>query len=252
MFRLTFGVALAMGMTPARLVTSGFFRVHLWVLIGVNTLAALVVYSGRAALAEVLASWGAVFGLAVAAAVLSYVGSVLWLYEKPAPGSAVLFALGCLGLVTAALATPWAPKTTGLGIALAFVDLVSSGLLLGVTLSAMFLGHWYLNTPTMELVPLRRLVAWMMAAIGMRSMLCLIGLLLLAGTTSLPLGMWLWIGLRWLSGLLGTLSIAWMTWLTLKVPNTQSATGLLYAGVLLAFMGELLSQMVSIDRLYPV
>lgn len=252
MFRLTFGVAVAMSLTPARLVTSGFFRVHMWVLIGVNTFAALIVYSGRAALEQMLISWSAVFTLAIATAVLSYAGSVLWLYEKARPGAAVLYAVGCVGLVTALLATPWAPRTSGVGIALAILDLASSGLLLGVTLSAMFLGHWYLNTPTMELVPLRRLVAWMGAAIGVRSVLCLLGLVLLADAATLPVALWLWIALRWLSGLLGTLAIAWMTWLTLKVPNTQSATGLLYAGVMLAFMGELLSQIVSVDRLYPV
>ena len=34
LFRLTFGVATAMALTPAKWVTSGFFRVHLWVLLG--------------------------------------------------------------------------------------------------------------------------------------------------------------------------------------------------------------------------
>ena len=33
-------------------------------------------------------------------------------------------------------------------------------LALGVTLAAMLLGHWYLNTPTMELLPLRRVLGW--------------------------------------------------------------------------------------------
>ncbi len=44
-FRLTFGVALAMAVTPSKHVSSGFYRVHLWVLMGLNTLAALAVYS---------------------------------------------------------------------------------------------------------------------------------------------------------------------------------------------------------------
>ena len=37
----------------------------------------------------------------------------------------------------------------------------TGGLVLGVTLAAMFLGHWYLNTPTMQLVPLKKLVVLM-------------------------------------------------------------------------------------------
>ena len=38
---------------------------------------------------------------------------------------------------------------------------VTSGLVLGVTIAAMFLGHWYLNSPTMAMEPLNRLVLLM-------------------------------------------------------------------------------------------
>jgi hypothetical protein len=57
---------------------------------------------------------------------------------------------------------------------------------------------------------------------------------------------WLvFLSLRWLAGLIGTLGLAWMTWLTLKIPNTQSATGILYAAMILAFIGELTAQLMS-------
>ncbi len=42
LFRLSFGLALAMAITPARHVTSGFYRVHLLVVMGLSTLAAMV------------------------------------------------------------------------------------------------------------------------------------------------------------------------------------------------------------------
>jgi len=45
LFRLTFGVAVAMGVTPSRQVTSGFYRIHLWVLMGLQTLAVLAIGS---------------------------------------------------------------------------------------------------------------------------------------------------------------------------------------------------------------
>jgi len=73
LFRLTCGIALAMGITPAKWVTSGFFRVHLWVLMGVQTFAALVIYSHRA---KYEAGWLLV-GLAAASAVVSYIGAVI-------------------------------------------------------------------------------------------------------------------------------------------------------------------------------
>ena len=47
LLRLIFGVAAAMGVTPPRLVTAGFFRVHLWVLMGLGTVASLAVYTNR-------------------------------------------------------------------------------------------------------------------------------------------------------------------------------------------------------------
>ena len=64
---------------------------------------------------------------------------------------------------------------------------------------------------------------------------------------------WLvFLSLRWLAGLVGTLGLAWMTWLTLKIPNTQSATGILYAAMILAFIGELTAQLMSARGGYPL
>ena len=252
-FRLTFGVALALAITPPRHVSAGFYRVHLWVLMGLNTLAALAVYSQLEALAGVLMNWRWPLGLAVALTVLCYVGSVIWLYERSGPGTAVVVLVAATALVASAFSTPLGDSKTATGITLAMLDLASSGVLLGATLSAMFLGHWYLNTPTMELLPLKRLVIFMAGAILVRTLVSGTGLVFQA-TSAQPLDsvFWIFITFRWLSGLLGTFTLALMTWYTLKVPNTQSATGILYAGVVLAFLGELTSLLLSVDYLYPL
>jgi hypothetical protein len=252
-FRLTFGVAIAMGVTPARLVTSGFYRVHLWVLMGLNTFAALAVYANREMYSRMNADWRLVLAMAISAAAVSYAGSVIWLYEQKRAGGYALYLVAMIGLVAAALATPWSEAVNATQLALGFCDLVAGGMLLGATLSAMFLGHWYLNTPSMELVPLKRLVALMIVAILARSLLAVAGLSIYAsGETALPMAFWIFIGLRWLSGLLGTLALAVLAWQTLKIPNTQSATGILYAGVICAFIGELTAQLLSVGRLYPL
>jgi hypothetical protein len=60
------------------------------------------------------------------------------------------------------------------------------------------------------------------------------------------------VALRWLAGLVSVLGLAWLTWQTLKIPNTQSATGILYAAVILAFIGELTSQLLSAEARYPI
>lgn len=253
-FRLTFGLALAMGVTPPRLVTSGYYQKHLWVLMGLNTLASLAIYSDRASLAQDVRSSGLLMALGVLISLASYVGSVCWLYEARGAGRVALYVVALGGLAAAFLATPLTQSTGALGGLLSLLDLASGGLILGVTLAAMFLGHWYLNTPTMQLAPLKRLVLFMGLAIAIRTVLCGVGLgLRISGAeTTLATEFWVFVALRWLSGLLGTLAMAWMTWETLKVPNTQSATGLLYAGVILAFIGELTSQLMSVGQLYPV
>jgi hypothetical protein len=55
-----------------------------------------------------------------------------------------------------------------------------------------------------------------------------------------------------LAGLVGAAVLTWLTWLTLRIPNTQSATGILYAGVILVFIGELTSRLMSVTTLFPL
>jgi len=40
--------------------------------------------------------------------------------------------------------------------------------------------------------------------------------------------------------------------LTLRVPNTQSATGILYAATVVVLVGELTAQLLSENVLYPL
>ena len=81
-FRLTFGMALCMAVTPASLVTAGFYRVHLWVLMGLNTFAALAAYTSYESMASDGIAAGPVVVCAILLAIGSYIGSVVWLYEN--------------------------------------------------------------------------------------------------------------------------------------------------------------------------
>ncbi|MDP7020645.1 MAG: hypothetical protein QGG36_32970 [Pirellulaceae bacterium] len=252
-FRLSFGVALSMGLTPPKLVTSGFYRVHLWVLMGINTVAALAVWTDRDAFAAAKTPWVMVMSLAIGIAVASYAGAVCWLYENAKAGGLALFIVALGSLMASAFATPWTSATGPGGVILAFLELISSGMLLGATMSAMLLGHWYLNTPTMALAPLKRLVQMMIGAVAIRTVLCAIGLAVhLSGDSPIQAHFGTLLAFRWLAGLLGVSMMGMLAWHTLKVPNTQSATGILYAGVILAFIGELVSQLLLVDRLYPL
>lgn len=245
--RLSFGLALAMLLVSPRLVTSGYYRNNLYVLLGLNVLAALI--AGGAPADSGLLLWPP-----LAAAVVSYLGSACWLYEAPRPGKAALAAVAGICLAGAWLdAGLPAASTTGSGTALAWLDPVGEGLLLGFTMAAMLLGHWYLNSPGMRLAPLQRLTLLVAAAVIFRAIVSGWGLGLELSAAPLPeLRWWLMLALRWLAGIGGMLLVAWMTWQTLKIPNTQSATGILYVGVIASFLGELTAQLLSQESHFPL
>jgi hypothetical protein len=245
-FRLSLGMSAAMALTPPRWVTAGFYRVHLWVVLGLNTFAVLIAWSRPA-------QWQPrrmALVLAAAIAATAYIGGVIWLYEKRRAGQAALWLVAGLSLAaswrTASMASVSSAGPSGVS------DILTSSLVLGATITAMFLGHWHLNNPGMNLAPLRRLVALMAGAVLLRAACGLMGLGLEASAAEKATAWWLMVSLRWIAGLALPLVLAWLTWRTLKIPNTQSATGILYAAVILTFIGELTSQLLSADAVYPL
>src|SRR4051812_1355644 len=82
LFRLSAGLALAMLLTSSKQVTSGFFRIQSWVLMGLATFASLVLYS-QASQYE-FARWA--IGLSITAAVVGYISAVIWMYEARLAG----------------------------------------------------------------------------------------------------------------------------------------------------------------------
>jgi hypothetical protein len=245
--RLGFGLALAMLLVSPRQVTSGYYRNNLYVLLGLNVLAALIAWGAGA-------ESGLHLWLPVAAAVVSYLGSACWLYEAPRAGMAALAAIAGLCLAGAWLdAGLPAAGSAGSAMVLTWLDPIGEGLLLGFTMAAMLLGHWYLNSPGMRLAPLERLTLLMAAAVVLRAVLSGWGLgLELAASPPPELRWWLMLLLRWLAGIGGMLLVGWMTWQTLKIPNTQSATGILYVGVIATFLGELTAQLLSQEGHFPL
>lgn len=263
LFRLTSGMALAMAITPARWVSSGFFRVHLWVLMGIQTFAALALYSRR----EMYAPWGEgtgwqLAGVAALAATISYVGAVLWMYDALRAGKiaivlvALLAAIGSFGLAWPA-ATTTAARSTGIHLWLQGLDGLPGSLLLGGVVTAMLLGHWYLNSPGMKMEPLQRLLIFLAGALILRTFWSAGTLLAELQTRSaaeqtLQTSFLLFLVLRWLAGIVGPAGMTFLTWQTLKIPNTQSATGILYAAVILVFIGELTARLMSATSTFPL
>jgi hypothetical protein len=128
-------------------------------------------------------------------------------------------------------------------IASAVAALVA-GLVSGLAVHAMLLGHWYLNAPGMRVDALRRMIdialaAWALQLAWSLGGVAATGWPAAGGATAAAL-----LSLRWLAGLVGLPILLVMARKTLDIPNTQSATGILYVACLAAILGELTAQLL--------
>lgn len=227
--RFGWGLAAALAVTPATLVPAGFFRVNLLVVLGLASVAAFL------ARAEVP---GPAWALAAAAGLTAWIGSIAWFGERTRAGM-LLCRIAAAALAAAVVLVQQRPDASAAMIALV------SGLVVGLTVHAMLLGHWYLNAPGMSVAALRRMIDWALAAWGVQLALSL-ATLVIDTAPAQPVGdtVTALVWLRWLAGLIGLPVLLVMSRKTLDIPNTQSATGILYVACLAAILGELTSQLL--------
>jgi hypothetical protein len=243
LLRLAFGLAFGMAITSSRQVTSGYFRNHLYVTLGLSTLAALTL----AKLNQTSAMW-----LAATAAVLSFFGAAFWLYEASRAGRIALLLVAACGLASALISQHASTPSTSNPIFSAIAT-TTSGLTLGLVFAAMLLGHWYLNAPGMSLVPLKKLLVAAAIAVTLQAVVSAIGTATAwSAQTEISTTWLLFLTLRWSFGICGVLVLLWMAWRTLEIPNTQSATGILYVAVLGTFTGELAAALLSAESAVPL
>jgi hypothetical protein len=246
--RLAAGLACMMAFILGRGTGTQFYRTLMLVVLGLDVLGWLNA-PDRSSFPAIL--------LAICAC-LSFVGFVVWTLGRVATGSgvAILLALAMVASLVAWTVSGQSGRASSgtVGLILQLGGGASSALLLGSMLAAMLLGHTYLISPTMSIEPLRMLVCWIAGSIAIRSLVSALALVWGesgAGASGLPGQMseslWWWlIAARAVIGLIGPGFIAWMVWQTAKIRSTQSATGILYAGVVLVFFGELLGQLLRV------
>lgn len=233
--RLACGLALLLLATPWRIVPPAFFRTHSQIILGLLVLAALdMSRTGVTPPALVV----------IVAAVLGYFATIAWglglpRLAVPVTGSIVLATGGIL------VAASRLPGAEGEAWALAAAGRLASAFLMGSTFTAMLLGHHYLTAPAMSIAPLRRFVKCMAWGLGIRSLLAGLGLWFwLSGSpaSSLSAGVSpLFLTIRWGMGFAGLALAIVMTWKTVEIRSTQSATGILYIAVIFVLIGELTS-----------
>ena len=239
--RLMFGMSLMWCLMPRREVTSGFFRIQMLVVLGLSVLAALT--SGQLSAVEtalITSSTG--MWICVGTALVAYVGSVLWMLDRRGGGNQCVFLIAAASAVVLIARTSSGELETSAAI-LQPVSEVASAAILGSAMVGMLLGHWYLTAPTMSIAPLSTL-NWIFGASAALRLICSLAGILVAWEATVGSPQWgtvhsVWLVLRWIGGIIGPLVLAVMVWRILKYRNTQSATGVLFVGVILTFIGEM-------------
>lgn len=286
--RLICGMSLMWALMPRRQVTSGFFRIQMLVVMGLGVLAALSdAMQAQSAIREASSpELAAVLPTPLLAslpagliACLGFVGSALWTLERRTGGA--LFGFAVLGASTMLIGIPILTIGSdgyGIGVRNTILKLgtpaVSSACpwllaaasefvgatVLGSTVVGMLLGHWYLTTPTMSIEPLKRLNLFLGIAGVLRFVVSAAVVLLFFGGAEDANGRLIgfsaapstWIGLRWLAGIIGPLVVSLMVWRILKYRNTQAATGVLFVGVILAFIGDTTAALLLSETKLPL
>lgn len=270
--RLTLGMGLMWLLMPRREVTAGFFKIQMRVVMGLCILAALAISSNFVSkgAASVWMSPTAMRVLCGVAAGASYFGSVFWLYDYRGPGTWVMVPIAVLAGVVLFAGFTAVPDGTFNGSVTGSMQHIhnwlaglrpdswlrpasefASSALLGSTVVGMLLGHWYLTAPTMTTKPLHFLNHCVLGASILRLIVSLIGLGLVWPNITTQTQV-LWLSLRWVAGILAPLIVWYMVLRILKYKNTQSATGVLFSGVIVTFLGEMTATLLRAELPYPV
>lgn len=238
---------------PRAQVTAGFFRIQMLIALGLSVLAILTVgrlvdLSGEPLAEQWLLAARAIIG---GMAFVAYVGSVVWTLDRRPAGAACVFAILIASVVSLILSRGgfvWLATPAG---AFLFLSNLATAAVLGGAITGMLLGHWYLTAPTMSIEPLKRLSFLFGVAVTVRLAVSVVGWGL--GGQSLHDGThWTWFAMRWLAGILGPLVISIMALRILRYRNTQAATGVLFAGVILTFIGEMSAALLYSELHVPL
>jgi len=236
--RLAGGMAGGLLLTSSRIVPPAFFRTHCQLILALLVLAALDL--GYAS------PYPVGLALTISSAILAYITSIAWGLGLPRlaiPMTSTLLAAVGAALIGGSHNHAWPLSALNASSRLA------SAALLGSTLTAMLMGHYYLTAPALTIDPLRRLVRATAWSLGIRIALGALGFWFwMSGRVPSSSGVAvssLFLATRWLVGLAGPAVATCLIWKTVQIRSTQSATGILYIMMTLVLFGELTALIIS-------
>lgn len=257
--KLVAGITLMWLLMPRKDVTDGFFRIQMLVALGLCVLVVLtsdvssitgdgIPGASVHETAEATRVIGWLKAFQVTAAVIAYAGHIFWKLGRRIPGRVTIFLLAtlCIG----SLIMHSCRMITSVSVWQQAVSDLSTAAVLGAALTGMLLGHWYLTTPTMSIQPLSWFARALFAAALVR--LVVSGVALgRYGWTATDMTHTLWLVMRLIGGILVPIVTSFMVVRILRYRNTQSATGVLFAGLILVFMGEMTAALLERDLRIP-
>lgn len=249
---LILGMATLWCLLPRPLITSGFFRIQNLVVLGLSVLGGLMADNWADYLGKVPSF---AREMMIALAVMAFVSSVFWTLERRQAGTALLFAVWTISLLLL-LSQFRLHDSVGRQL-VTIASVVAAAVSLGGGMAVMLLGHWYLTATGMSLIPLSRGVTILTIAVIVRAIVwtASVGLASIQLRPDIWQELWqthfIWTLLR-ISGLIAPLVLVFLTRNTLKYRNTQSATGVLFATVILLFIGEAASLLLSPKLHWPL
>lgn len=241
LFSLSAGTYLSFAVLRPSQVTRRFYLIHGFL------------FSSIALLAYLLILEGGELPFRIAFFSFLFFSSLFYLFsEKSRLLPLFSFVLGALAAGAAVLLDAVGSVPVSLALPVS-VNALLSALFLGVTMSAMLLGHWYLNQPKMSTDELRKMTFFFLAIALLRFLFTSFQAVpLLSGKDEMELYRFflsetkgIFILMRYTWGILGPLALSYFIWGTVKIRSTQSATGILYVAVVFVLIGEIMSQYLT-------
>jgi hypothetical protein len=243
---LTAGTLLVVGLTELLGGTTRGYRLLMAWLLAAGAAVLLLSELNLAPGTEVDSTAGPRRALVLAFAAVTAAYLVASLARWPRGGLAV--AGGLLGLM--ALATLAAGGAT-LSPLLFSVQLALAAVALGAVNAAMLLGHWYLVTPKLSPVPLRRMMWLLLATLLLQAVAFGVAVIAISSDPlGGPIGWLTW--LRLAVGILLPIGITVLAMLASRAASLQASTGLLYIGLAFVMAGSIAGASITYITGVPV
>jgi hypothetical protein len=201
---------------------------------------------------------------ASSAAILAMISIVAYITVLYLPGERAgkpALALATLSCLAATALDGWSAGRGGENAWIFGASSVAAAALLGSVIVAMILGHWYLVRSHLSVAHLVRFSLILAAAIALRTVLMLGGLLIYGASSpsgvagllrDLAVGRGFFFWQRIGFGLVGPAVFAYMIHATASIRSTQSATGILYLAVVFVLIGEFIARYLSVAGVGPL